>query len=159
MKITRFLSLLILVFSFSVNSLAITLDEFSGELSTTAGALPDSSTDSMTLAADPNTDRSSIIGGSRDYLVAGLTGSNLLRTRLTTSLGFLSHSQDVSASGTSVVTWDGPSTTFDPVGLGGVDFTQDGSSAIVMEIISFDSPFDESVDIKIEVFSNGSAAF
>ena len=158
MKILRFLSFLLLICSFSSNLLAITLDEFAGELSVTAGPLPQSEQHSMTIAADPVTGRSSIIGGSRDYLVDGLTGSDLLRTRLTTSLGLLSHSQDVTASGTSIVTWDGPSTTFDPVGLGGIDFTQDGSTAMVIELVTFDSPFDESVDVKLEVFSNGTAA-
>ena len=46
---------------------------------------------------------------------------------------------------------------FDPTGLGGVDFTQDGSTAVVLEVLSYDFPAGQPVDIEVELYSSGSA--
>ena len=131
-------------------SSAITIDEFNGDQEADAGFFENDSS-SIVTPLMPGTGRSSSIGGTREMAVQGINGSTFLRTRLATGLGFLSHSQDAGASGITRLTWDGnaDTTVFNPQGLGQIDFTQDGASAINIEILSFDSPANQAVTIQV----------
>ncbi len=145
---------------FAVNSaFSITIDEFEGDQEADAGFF-ESDNSAIVTPIMPGTGRSSSIGGTRELAVQGLTGSTYLRTRIATGLGFLSHSQDAGASGQTKITWDGNTNPalFNQSGLGVVDFTQDGASAIDMEILSFDSPANQSVELKLFVYGAGNRA-
>lgn len=151
--------LAVVLFFIPVAVFSITIDEFEGDQSVDSGPFEVNSS-SLIVPMAPGGQRSTAIGGSREFTVQGITGSAALRTRLLAGLGFLSHSQDSGASGISRVTWDGNNnpSVFDPTGLGGVDFTQDGSSAFQIEILRFDSPAGKPVTFDILVHSSATSS-
>ena len=94
----------------------------------------------------------SIIGGWRG-MKANLTGG-ALTMRLRVLNGLLSHSQDSGVSGRSWLSWDGNSdpASISSAGLGGIDFTQDGGSALELGVFSFDYPFNRDLTLKVIIY-------
>ena len=126
---------------------ALTIDEFQG--SQTAEAIAPFGTDTNAVAS------SGAIGGTRTLRADAVTGTG----RLTAEVEFdrYSHSQDATVTGFSYLYWDADldTTSLEPTGLGGIDFTQDGSTAITLEVLSFDNP--SPVDITVTVYDGADA--
>ena len=144
---------------FSVAASAITIDEFEGDQQASAGYFTNDSSSLLTPLSS-STGRRTSLGGSRELLVQGLTGSSFIKTRIATGLGFLSHSQDAGASGITRVIWDGnqDANVFNPTGLGAIDFTQGGGTALRLDLISFDSPANQAVTLQLLVYGANNQA-
>jgi hypothetical protein len=149
--------MLFCVVSFTAN--AITIDEFEGDQQASAGYFTNDSS-SLVTPISSSTGRRTSLGGSRELLVQGLTGSSFIKTRIATGLGFLSHSQDAGASGITRVIWDGnqDANVFNPSGLGEIDFTQGGGTALRLDLISFDSPANQAVTLQLLVYGANNQA-
>lgn len=129
---------------------AITIDGFDGDgtaKSTNVG-----------LAGTLVVSSPSAIGGTRTLATTKTAGSEG-EVKLETKSSILFHSQDSGVSGFSAVVWDGDSnpTTVNFSGLGGIDLTDDGATAIKLEGVNFDFPGSQPIDISIEVFSASDA--
>ncbi len=86
----------------------------------------------------------SILGGFRDMQVTG-DADNFLETRLQSTGGGLTFSNNVETSGIGQIVWDGDDdpTTIDPTGLGGIDITRNGDwdlDRIWLDLVSADLP-------------------
>lgn len=90
------------------------------------------------------------VGGKRNLLVnlnAGAQVSTVIGG------GILSHSQNASTLGTTVVTWDGVGNNLvTPNGLGGLDLTEDGSTGIKVGITNFDFPNNQPIQLVFTVY-------
>lgn len=119
----RLLLPLVISFLFSQPAAAITIDDFEG-----SGGVESSDGNPAYASYAAST----AIGGARELMTQRTSGT--LGVRLNTVAGVLAHSQDSFVIGISEVTWDGSSdhTTFEADGLGGLDLTQDGATAIVL---------------------------
>lgn len=149
----KFIYILIAVVLLINNSavLAITIDNFNDVQSESAGVGTNLNTISSKL--DHN-NRPNSIGGYRTLEVEGLVGSGFFQTRSVIDGGVLYQSQDSATSGITTVTWDGDDQdTFDPTGLGGLDFYQDGSDRFVFHVVSYDAPHGKSIDLELIVYS------
>ena len=137
--------LICLLFPISVN--ALTIDEF--EDNHIAQAIAPFGTD-----IDAN-NSAGAIGGTRTLKADAVTGT----LRLTSEVfgGVYYHSQDAGVNGFSNIYWDGDLDTsaFNITGLGGIDFTQDGATALVIEVESFDNA--APVDIIVRVYDASDA--
>lgn len=128
---------------------AITIDQFNGELraedsiatfgpTTAAGAFP------------------SAIGGARTLQAIAITGP--LKTSVSTEngadmAGYLSHSQESGVKARSTVIWDGDTNAaLNPIGLGGIDLTEDGGTALELGIFSFDLANGNPIALRLSVF-------
>lgn len=113
------------------------------------------------VAASTVTSASSAIGGYRTlYAIKSGPGSG--SSQLETfadpkspgdtnySLGY----SQGSATGQGIVTWDGENqgATLSPAGLAGIDFRQDGGTAVRLGIRFFDFPFSHPVEIRIRLY-------
>ncbi|MDC0357566.1 hypothetical protein OAO01_02030 [Oligoflexia bacterium] len=109
---------------------ALTIDAFDGDGGTASSGPP----------AFTNISHASAVGGMRELMTDRLSGS--LNVRVDVLLGLLSHSQNVGVTGQSHVIWDGISdnTIFSGDGLAGIDFTQDGGTAIKITSTDTDHP-------------------
>ena len=148
----KVLFLFFTVFLFVSNSYSITIDEFEGghALSASGG---ETVSETFQAPLSINGDNTAI-GAYRTFEIEGINGSTFLKTHLINSLGFASHSQDSGATGISHIIWDGDNVNaLNPVGLNGVDFTQDGSTAFVLTIRSFDAPAGQPVTLEIYAYS------
>ncbi len=137
---------------------AITIDEFDGDALVVNDGTPDSSASfgQINIPAD-GTGRSSVIGSNREFNVFAFAGTVNRPNRMVSEIGYLTFSQDQGASGVATVTWDGDQTGGSIVnyqGLGGVDFTQDGSTSIDLDIISFDYANQQPTEIEIIMYSD-----
>jgi|GEM_PF-5893026 len=94
----------------------------------------------------------SAIGQSRSLKVQGLEGGG--QVTLKTLDGYLNHSQDAGTKGQSWIVWDGDANpdSLNPIGLGGVDLTQDSGTALVLKGVSFDYPFSNPLDLMLVVY-------
>lgn len=90
--------------------------------------------------ADNQAAGAGILGGERDMSVTLVGGTGLT---LDAALGALLYDQFGVSEGTGLIVWDGVDgdIALDPVGLGGVDFTEAGvMDAIGMTVLSSDAP-------------------
>lgn len=136
----------------SLSAFSLTIDNFEGEYSgISAGPFQ---------VSKGGFSDSSAVGGKRKFTINGLTGGAASRTRIGTNLGYLAHSQDTGASGISRIDWDGTTNpdAFSTTGLGAIDFTQDGSNSIKLDVLKFDYPYSHSVKIKIFVYTNSTSS-
>ena len=126
---------------------AIVIDEFNG--SQTVQAHPaEQATGAATIASS--------IGGARHVRVAGATGLAALFVRATLVAGLYSHSQDATVTGTSQLTWDGETLdALSPAGLGAIDLTQDGATAFILDVLSFDFSNAQPLPLTVTVFDAG----
>jgi hypothetical protein len=124
---------------------AITIDDFNGQQSSLA--LPPIPSQNFSVLAT-----NSCVGGTRS-LEVGLTSSSgnpAEGIRASIFAGRLSHSQDSSVAGYSLLSWDGDlSNTLNPLGLAALDLTQDGATALRIEVISYDYPSNQSLPLEI----------
>jgi len=112
---------------------AITFDKLIDNQSISASG-PADNTQSSSFTGNPN----NILGGTR-YISARTKGTLTVSTSIVN--GFISHSQDVSTSGSSLIIWDGnPTPGLQPTGLGGLDLTGDGATAFKIGIFAYDFP-------------------
>jgi hypothetical protein len=122
---------------------AITVDEFQvddGVLSSTTPNIPSSI----------RTASSRALGGGRKLTVIK-TGSGTGRTTMDTETEILGITMGDHPGFASII-WDGDATSASSLkanGLGSIDLTQDGSSAFVFELRSFDYPSDATITIRI----------
>lgn len=97
---------------------------------------------------------SSILGGTRGLLAkkAAVPGNLLVAV----GEGRISHSQDSQVSGSSTFSWDGDNNPIiiTPNGLGSVNFTTDGGSAMKVVVDSFDYPFNQPVSLIFTVYDS-----
>lgn len=102
------------------------------------------------------------IGGFRNVELEATSGNPVLGASLSIDTGLLRHSQDVTVGGRLTVTWDGDN---DPAalnqnGLGGINFSQDGSTQFDLDIDSFDYPNQQPVTFRMILYStDGGASF
>jgi hypothetical protein len=109
---------------------ALTIDAFTSPQTTTVISPFSSATTTATGAG--------ILGGEREMTVNRLSG---VAVTMTSAVGSLGHGQIAGSLGTGEVIWDGVDggAPFDPLGLGGVDFTDGGLSAAVAISLLFDN--------------------
>lgn len=151
-----FVLLLVFLFSPPVCLFALTLDYFEGAhiVSSSPGE------SNASTIADPlnSSGQLSVLGGYRTIRVDGITGSDFLKTTLLVSSGFISHSQDINSTGSSIIIWDGDANdALNPTGLGGIDFTQDGSSKFVIDVLSYDYPASKAIDLEVIAYSDANS--
>lgn len=124
---------------------AITIDDFNGQQS--SEALPPAPSQNFSVLAT-----NSCVGGTRS-LEVGLTSSNgnpAEGIRASIFAGRLSHSQDSSVAGYSLLSWDGDLVNaLNPIGLAALDLTQDGATALRIEVISYDYPSNQSLPLEV----------
>jgi len=96
----------------------------------------------------------SAIGGGRS-LSATKTNSAAGFTLLSAGDGELAYSQG-SNLGIGVVTWDGDTdpSVLNPTGLGGINLSQDGSTAFTLELLGFDFPGGIAADLILQVYDS-----
>lgn len=129
----RRLSAATLSFLFAASTLlcssadALVIDEFDNDSPEVVSTGPEAMN---TIAS------ASAIGGARTLVAKRTSGSYGVRIR--TSLGQLAHSQDSEVAGYSRVIWNGGKGTNNFTGLGSIDLTQDGATAVILKGISFD---------------------
>ncbi len=146
----------------AVSAQAITIDEFesasSGSTVARVGDQFSTSSYGANIPADA-TGRSTVIGSNRKYTITSVQGyTDFAESKVATGLGRLRHSQDIDAKAISTVIWDGTASgLLNPEGLGGIDFTQDASSAIVIDIERFDLPFGMSVELDVVIYTSANA--
>ncbi|MEZ4754838.1 MAG: hypothetical protein R3A13_11125, partial [Bdellovibrionota bacterium] len=109
-------------------ALSLTIDNF------TAGSHQASAVGAPSVDTD-STVTSSAIGGARTLRAENTSGTLKMELEVEATLETISHSQDANVRGESLVIWDGDtSDPINPVGLGGVDFTQDGGDSVEIEV-------------------------
>ena len=135
---------------FAVNpAFSLVIDSFEGNLvATSTGTIKIA----YAAAAVP-----SAIGGTRSFRTEIVAGPSKLE--LESFAGNLWHSQNSGVSGKSLAMWDGDADpgVFNPAGLGGIDLTQDGGTAVKLQIVSFDYAFQRSVNLTVTVFDASDA--
>lgn len=125
-------------------ALALTIDEFAG--SHDINAHP-GETKSLTLTS------TSSIGRYRTLSASGNTGLAGLSVNSSVEGGVFNHSQDAGVTGSSMIVWDGDSDNLlNFTGLGGIDLTQDGATALRLEILFFDLPNNNPVPVTITLY-------
>ncbi|RMG40416.1 MAG: hypothetical protein D6719_10970 [Candidatus Dadabacteria bacterium] len=146
MKFRHVASIIASLFFCLASALAIQIDDFDGSQEATATG-PGSVATSSALVA-------TAIGGTRSLKAELVSGDTLSKLRFVTGLGVGQHSQDFGVTGNSTVIWDGDLTTdnLNSTGLGGIDFTQDGGTAIRLTIVGFDYPLSQPVEIVVTVY-------
>ena len=107
---------------------------------------------STVLTVDTSTiNTASAIGGVR-YLEAKTVGEPR-RVEADIDAGIYYHSQAASARGTSLIRWDGDANPgLQHNGLGGIDLTEDGSTAIRIRVYSFDYPDNKTLPIRVTLY-------
>ena|GEM_PF-3440424 len=125
---------------FSISGHSITIDDFSVDLSPMLSVVGYSNA-TTALGVPMGPLNTGAIGGTREYMVQSTSTYGF--TRLHTYLGELIHDQGPQAKGISRIIWDGNGNpaNFDPYGLCGVDFTQDGATGVDFNITFYDNPF------------------
>ncbi|MCB0318087.1 MAG: putative metal-binding motif-containing protein [Bdellovibrionales bacterium] len=111
---------------------SLTVDNFknSSHNATAVGA-PSVDTDSSNTT--------SAIGGARTLRAENTFGTLKMELEVEAALETISHSQDAGVKGESLVIWDGDtSAALNSVGLGGVDFTQDGADSVEIDVVGYD---------------------
>jgi len=99
---------------------------------------------------------SSAIGGARHIRAVGASGLGALYLRANIIAGLYSHSQDATVTGTSLLTWDGEtSDALTPGGLGGIDLTQDGATAFILDVLSFDFSNSQPLPLTLTIYDSG----
>lgn len=124
---------------------AITLDNFTGyqQAISTSPANPGFS----------SVPTGGAVGGSRSLHAESTGGIGSLRAEVLLIKRF-QHSQDDSVIGFSKMHWDGDlmATNINPVGLAGVDLTDDGGDAFVLSKLTFDYAFSLAITLELRVF-------
>ncbi len=144
--LSRILSGLLLLTPLSVAS-ALVIDEFEGLQ--TVQAHP---AEEVTGGAAA----SSAIGGARHIRAVGANGLAALYLRANVIAGLYSHSQDATVTGTSLLTWDGETLdSLSPGGLGGIDLTQDGATAFILDVLSFDFSNGQPLPLTVTIYDSG----
>lgn len=158
-KYTLKLSLVLLsVFTCLTTAAAITIDDFEGNA--------DLDADTLFVPKSAVTISNSAIGGRRSLYVEKTAGTG--KINLYTLDGELSHDQGNSASGYSIITWDGDDTPdgslpSNRLGLGGINLEEDNNGttrpadSFVLRL-SADLGFDQPVTLKISVYSANNAS-
>lgn len=125
-------------------SQAITIDSFQDEAVLSSSVVGETRT---LYSAAPGA-----IGGSRSFS-ASKVGAGSGVSRLEVVDGSLGYTQGAHA-GLGIVTWDGDSdaTSVNSAGLGGVDLTQDDSTAFQFGLTFFDYPFNQPIQIILRVY-------
>lgn len=127
------------------SSKAITIDNFTQDLTAISGTI--NVTDQQGQLTN------NAIGGARKISATKKTGGGSTRVIVETFEGALSHSQDNGVTAFSMLTWDGVSSIgLNPAGLGGIDLTQDGADAFLLDILSFDFPNASPVVLTLTVY-------
>lgn len=105
------------------------------------------------------------------FSAAGTIGGGHTLTLSKTSSGAGSNALEIfdstilfnlgSHSGSGMIVWDGDSdaSTINPHGLGGIDLTEDGSSAFLLRVVSFDLAFGQPVDLVLRAYEFGNADY
>ncbi len=131
---------------------ALVIDDFNGEQQITS-ELETVQSNAVTLP-QTSSQRLNSLGGKRKLLVEGLAGSKNIKTRLVVEDGKLIHSQDSGAIGISRIIWDGDDKTSTINNkLGAYNLIADGSSKIILEVLSFDAPFNSEVNLEIRIYN------
>ncbi|MCB0352277.1 MAG: hypothetical protein KDD64_02095 [Bdellovibrionales bacterium] len=134
------------------SSLAITIDTFQGTQTVVAQAPGGSN--------GVNLSTQFALGGNRSIFVEAITGSGTTTVRTTpTSPYRLQHSQDFDVIGRSLIHWDGNNnvSTINPAGLGGVDLTEDGSTAFILKSLSYDFPSSQPLTLTLTAYDASDA--
>lgn len=135
----------------SSNSQALTLDDFESGIQ---GLQVSNGGSEFSSATAPSS-----VGGFRKLEVETFSGGSFSTTTTVVEFGELSHSQDSNTTGLSVIRWDGSGeASFDPLGLQGVDLTQDGGDALRVIIEDFDFPNANPVNIRFDLYGGSTGA-
>ncbi len=137
--------------------MALVIDDFNGDQQVSS-QLESVQTNGTILPKTTN-QRLNSLGGTRKLLVEGLAGSKNIKTRVVVEGGKLSHSQDSGAIGISHIIWDGDSKESSVSDkLGTYNIIADGSTKIILEVLSFDAPADSEVNLEFKIY-NGLKTF
>lgn len=129
---------------------ALTIDSFSEEAVV-------SSTSTLGAARSVHVVSSGALGGGRS-LTATKSGAGNGATVIAMGDGSLSHTQGFHG-GSSSITWDGDRdpTKLTSNGLGSVDLTQDGGTALVVRLQFFNYPLNTPIDVAVRLYDAGAA--
>ncbi|MCI5066324.1 hypothetical protein MRY87_11430 [bacterium] len=133
---------------------AINIDQFIGRQEVTSQA--GSNVVNRSVVISPQS-----IGGTRAIEAVSTSGLVGILTATTPNLGdrrYL-HSQEVDVIGRSELHWDGDAdpTTLDVTGLGGIDLTEDGGTAFILEDVGFDFAFGRAISLTVTVYDAADA--
>ncbi len=144
-KLTPLLiSFLIPLLALTTEASAITIDSFDGVAAIGAQVSSSQSIGSTSTR---------ILGDSRVLRAEGITGLPGLQVRLQTAGGLLTHSQEVTMTGRTSVTWDGDALpTLNTLGLRSLNLTEDGATAFRLGIVSFDFPGNQPILISVKIY-------
>jgi len=151
----RLLATLLVALSLPILSAgAITLDPFSTDqqVSTNSIATPGFGAVSPAVA----------VGGARKITatktagsIGKVSGESFYDASLPTPIGAYFHSQDAGVSGKTTLTYDGSTNSvFNPIGLGGINFTKDGSTKFRFNVLNFNAPSSGNVTVTFTVYSS-----
>ena len=154
LKISLFLLLAVLV-SITKTAFAITIDELIGDKQTISVSNAVSPLNVLSLPVsqvDPT--RPSAVGGVRKIQMQ--ESSTIGSSTLDVDFNILDHRQGGDSKAISTIIWDGDATlsSINHTGLGGIDFTQDGSTALRLSVFTFDYPNTNPVIIRFVVYSS-----
>lgn len=129
---------------------ALTIDSFSEEAAV-------SSTATLGASRSIHVVSSSALGGGRS-LTAIKSGVGSGTTVISMGEGTLSHMQGFHG-GASSITWDGDldPTKVSPTGLGSIDLTQDGGTALRIGVQFFNFPFNNPIELAVRFYDAGAA--
>lgn len=134
----------------------LTVDEFEGDQDVVANPPPEGQ---PPVPAFSSIQRPDAVGGTRGITVVGTAGTPRLKIEVETVNGFLSHSQDATVAGYSIVKWDrNLSSALSPAGLGGLDLLQDGGTAVRLEVLSFDYPNSRPITFSVILYDQSDPA-
>ena len=150
MLLLRIAALLLVNLFFLQPAVAITIDSFADEAAV-------SSTSTVGASRSSYIPSSTALGGGRS-LSATKTGNGSGTTALSMGEGSLTHNQGFHG-GTSSIIWDGDTNpnTLNPKGLGSVDLTQDGGTALKIRVQFFNFPVNTPIDISVRIYDASTA--
>ena len=114
------------------------IDDFAIDTPTILVIIPSNPVYPIVEYTSTNGSNSRIIGGERDLSITVVSGAPNLILTAGVSGGQYFYSTPNQMTGSALLQWDGndDSTTLNPTGLGGIDFTQYGGSAIEASILT-----------------------
>ena len=150
MLLLRIAVLLLVNLFFLQPAIAITIDSFADEAAV-------SSTSTAGASRSVYIPSSSALGGGRS-LSATKTGTGSGTTVVAMGEASLTHNQGFHG-GTSSIIWDGDTNpnTINPKGLGSVDLTQDGGTALKIRVQFFNFPVNTPIDISVRMYDASTA--
>ena len=129
---------------------ALTIDSFAEEAAV-------SSTATLGASRSIHVVSSSALGGGRS-LTAIKSGAGSGATVVSMGEGSLSHMQGFHG-GASSITWDGDLDPIKvtPTGLGSIDLTQDGGTALRINVLFFNYPLNSPMEVAVRLYDAGAA--